>query len=166
MTTANDWIERLGLLPHPEGGHYRETYRSAEVIPRAALPGRFGGDRAFSTAIYFLLKGDEFSALHRLNQDELWHYYAGSSLTVHVIDPSGEHSALRVGTNVDAGEFPQAVVRAGCFFGATVGEPGSYSLVGCTVAPGFDFADFELPGREQLMRLYPQHRQLIERLTR
>ncbi len=166
MIDAREWIERLQLVRHPEGGYYRETYRSAEVIPRAALPPRFTGDRAFSTAIYFLLAGDDFSALHRIKQEEVWHFYEGSSLTVHVIDPAGRYEALKVGRNVGAGEWPQAVVRAGCLFGATVNEPGSYALAGCTVAPGFDFADFELPGRARLLELYPQHRSVIERLTR
>ena len=166
MTTAAQWVERLRLVPHPEGGHYRQVYRSAEVVPRAALPPRFGGDHVFSTAIYFLLQGQDFSALHRIKQDEVWHFYAGSSLTVHVFDPDGTHRAIRLGTDWGKGEEPQAVVRAGRLFGAILNDPKSYALVGCTVAPGFDFADMEMPGREELCRLYPQHREVIERLTR
>jgi predicted cupin superfamily sugar epimerase len=166
MNTARRWIEALQLQPHPEGGYYRETYRSAEVLPKATLPDRFKGDRSFSTAIYFLLEGDDFSALHRINQEEVWHFYDGSSLTVHVIDPQGNYTALRVGLDLDRGETPQAVVPAGCLFGATVNDPHSYALAGCTVAPGFDFADMEIPGRAELCRLYPQHREIIERLTR
>jgi predicted cupin superfamily sugar epimerase len=164
MTTAAEWIERLGLVPHPEGGHYREAYRSAEVVPAAALPPRFGGDRAFCTAIYFLLQGQDFSALHRIKQDEVWHFYDGAALTVHVLDDAGEYSTIHLGR--DAGEEPLGVVPAGRLFGATVRDGRSWSLVGCTVAPGFDFADFELPGRAELCRLYPQHRTVIERLTR
>ena len=166
MNDAAKWVERLGLLPHPEGGHYREVYRSAEVIAAAALPPRFGGDRAFGTAIYFLLQGQDFSALHRIKQDEVWHFYDGSAVTIHVIDPEGNYSTIKVGRDLRAGEVPQAVVKAGCLFGATVDDTASYALVGCTVAPGFDFADFEMPGREELCRLYPRHRQVIERLTR
>jgi uncharacterized protein len=166
MTTAAEWIERLGLVPHPEGGHYREVYRSAEVLPAAALPPRFGGDRACCTAIYFLLQGQDFSALHRIKQDEVWHFYDGGALTVHMIDGAGACSAIRLGRHLDAGEEPLGVVPAGRLFGASVSDGRSWSLVGCTVAPGFDFADFEMPGRAELCRLYPQHRALIERLTR
>ncbi len=164
MTTAAEWIERLGLVPHPEGGHFREAYRAAEVLPAAALPPRFGGDHAFCTAIYFLLQGQDFSALHRIKQDEVWHFYDGAALTVHVLDEAGGYSAIHLGR--DTGEEPLGVVPAGRLFGATVRDGRSWSLVGCTVAPGFDFADFELPGRAELCRLYPQHRALIERLTR
>jgi predicted cupin superfamily sugar epimerase len=166
MSTARQWIESLQLVPHPEGGHYRETYRAAEVIPAAGLPPRFGGPRAFSTAIYFLIQGEEFSALHRIKSDEVWHHYAGCGLTVHVIDAAGEYFALKVGNDLEAGERPQAVVTAGCLFGATVADAGSFALVGCTVAPGFDFADFALPARAELLQQYPRHRALIERLTR
>jgi predicted cupin superfamily sugar epimerase len=166
MSDAQRWIEQLGLVLHPEGGHYREVYRSAEVVPRAALPPRFGGDRAFCTAIYFLLQGEDFSALHRIKQDEVWHFYDGAGLTVHVLDQGGAYSSLRLGRNLDAGERPLGVVPAGRLFGASVSDGRSWSLVGCTVAPGFDFTDFELPRRDELCRLYPQHRALIERLTR
>ena len=164
--TAQAWIDGLQLRRHPEGGWFRETYRSDEGVGRAALPPRFGDDRAFSTAIYFLLEGEDFSALHRIKQDEVFHFYDGSSLTVHVIDPDGNYSALKLGRDWTAGERPQAVVPAGSLFGATVNDTRSYSLVGCTVAPGFDFADFELPPREELCRQFPQHREIIERLTR
>jgi predicted cupin superfamily sugar epimerase len=166
MSEAQRWIEALQLRRHPEGGWYRETYRSEEVVAAAALPPRFGGDRAFSTAIYFLLDGADFSALHRIKQDEVWHFHDGTALTVHVIDAEGAYIPIRIGRDLAAGEVPQAVVRAGHLFGASLADTRSYALVGCTVAPGFDFADFEMPGREELCRLYPQHRQLIERLTR
>jgi predicted cupin superfamily sugar epimerase len=166
VTNATRWIERLQLRPHPEGGYFCETYRAAEMVARAALPERFRGDRAFSTAIYFLLDRHDFSALHRLKQDELWHFYDGSSLTIHLIDRHGYYSCLHLGREIDNGAVPQAVVPAGYLFGATVDDPSSYALVGCTVAPGFSFDDFEMPTRSQLLELYPQHRQLIERLTR
>lgn len=163
---AREWIEHLQLAPHPEGGHFRQTYRAAEMIAQAHLPERFRGDRAFATAIYFLLAGDEFSALHRIGSDEVWHHYDGGALTVHVIDTAGRYLALQLGKNPARGESPQAVVTAGCLFGASLRDAGSFALVGCTVAPGFDFADFELPSREQLLRQYPQHGKVIERLTR
>jgi predicted cupin superfamily sugar epimerase len=165
MSEAKRWIEALQLRPHPEGGYYRQTYRATEEIRKEHLPQRFSGDRAFSTAIYFLLEGDDCSVLHRIKQDEVWHHYAGSTLLIHVLTPDGQHSAIRLGKNLTAGELPQAVVAAGDLFGAHVSEPNSYALVGCTVAPGFDFADLELPDREELLRRYPQHRQIIEKLT-
>ncbi len=166
MTTAQAWIDGLQLRRHPEGGWFRETYRSAEVVSRAALPARFGGDRTFSTAIYYLLDGTDFSAFHRIKQEEIFHFYDGAALTVHVIDPRGNYSEIRVGRNLAAGEVPQAVITAGSIFGATVSDPKSYSLVGCTVAPGFDFADFEMPGQNELCAKFPQYRPIIERLTR
>jgi predicted cupin superfamily sugar epimerase len=164
MSEARLWVERLSLRPHPEGGHYRETYRAAEAVAAHCLPPRFGGARSFSTAIYFLLEAGQFSALHRLKQDEAWHYYAGGPLLVHDLAPDGTCTVHQLGLNFDAGERPQAVVPAGHVFGATVEAP--FALVGCTVAPGFDFADFEMPGRAELVRLFPKHRALIERLTR
>jgi hypothetical protein len=153
-------IDHLGLIAHPEGGFYRVTYTSELTISRDSLPSRFQGDRAASTAIYFLLDGEDFSALHRIPADELWHFYAGSTLIVHVIDPEGNASEILLGE-----EF-QAVVKAGCWFGARVQDPMGFALVGCTVAPGFDFADFELGKREDLIARYPAHRALIKELTR
>jgi predicted cupin superfamily sugar epimerase len=166
MTSAKQWIDGLQLQRHPEGGYYRETYRASESIAAAHLPPRFGGDRAFSTAICFLLEGEDFSALHRIKQDEVWHFYDGTPLAIDVIDPSGSHSTILLGRDLRAGQVLQAVVKAGCYFGASLCDGRSYALAGCTVAPGFDFADFELPAREELHRLYPQHIQLINRLTR
>jgi len=166
MNSAEEWIEALQLQRHPEGGWFREVYRANEVIPHAALPNRFSGDRSFSTAIYFLLNKTDFSALHRIQQDELWHFYDGAALTVHMIDHAGSYSTVTLGRNVQAGEALMAVISAGWLFGATVTDQGSYALAGCTVAPGFDFADFEMPGREQLLAEYPQHEHLVEKLTR
>jgi len=166
LMTALDYMRALNLQPHPEGGWYRETYRSEETIAREMLPERFSGPRPFATAIYFLLSADSFSALHRIRSDEQWHFYAGSSLTIHIIAPEGDYRALRLGNGVGRGESFQAVVPAECWFGATVEMPGTFSLVGCTVAPGFDFSDFELGRRSELLRLFPAHRPLIERLTR
>ncbi len=165
VTEAQHWIDRLDLAPHPEGGYFRETYRAAFKLAHAALSGH-GGDRAASTAIYFLLAGDQFSAFHRIRSDELWHFYAGSGLIVHVIEPGGTYRQLLLGSHVTSGEQFQAVVPAGCWFGSSLRQPGTYALVGCTVAPGFDFADFEMAKREALAAQYPQHRTIIDRLTR
>jgi uncharacterized protein len=166
MKTAEDYIRALDLQPHPEGGWYRETYRAAESIPPAGLPARFAGARPFATAIYFLLTADTFSALHRIHSDELWHFYAGSALAVHLIEPAGAARSLRLGPDVENGASFQATVPAGCWFGAEVAATGGFALVGCTVAPGFAFADFELGEREALIRQFSAHRALIERLTR
>jgi predicted cupin superfamily sugar epimerase len=166
MTDATYWIDRLGLQEHPEGGFFRESYRSADRLEAGILGGRYDGPRVASTSIYFLLTSEASSSLHRLRSDEVWHFHAGSALTVHVIDPEGTYQALRVGLDLGAGQRPQAVVPAWSWFGATVDEPGSYALVGCTVAPGFDFADFELADRQELSRKFPDHAGLIARLTR
>jgi predicted cupin superfamily sugar epimerase len=166
MFDAGYWITHLGLVRHPEGGYFRETYRSQESIAGATLPVRFGGARSFATSIYFLLAGDDFSALHRIRSDELWHFHTGSSLTVHMIAPGGEYEELRLGSDPARGEAFQGVVTAGTWFGATVADPESYALVSCTVAPGFDFADFEMGERADLVRTYPDLRGVIEGLTR
>lgn len=162
---AQRWIETLQLQPHPEGGYYRETYRSPQRLMGCCLH-EHEGPRVVATAIYFLLPGGEFSALHRLRSDEMWHFYAGSPLTLHLITPEGDLVQVRLGPNAQNGESFQAVVPAGCWFGATVDDPDGYALVGCTVAPGFEFEDFELGDRQQLLERYPQHREIIERLTR
>ena len=162
---ATYWIDRLHLEPHPEGGFFRETYRSPESIDSGALPSRFDGPRAIATAIYFLLRSHERSAFHRIKSDECWHFHTGSPLTIHVISPEGDYAARSLGSRPDLGQAFQAVVPAGSWFGATVHDPDSFSLVGCTVSPGFDFADFELAGRSDLTARYPQHRSIIEKLT-
>jgi predicted cupin superfamily sugar epimerase len=158
------WIKTLGLTQHPEGGWFAESYRAAESIPAAALPERFNGPRSFCTAIHFLLEQGDFSALHRLKSDELWHFYAGEPLTVHVITPAGKHERILLGGNPEQGERFQAMVPAGCWFGAETHE--RFALVGCTVAPGFDFADFEMAAQAELLASFPQHAALILRLTR
>lgn len=161
------WIESLGLEEHPEGGYYRETYRSCEQIAPGALPRRYaGGSRAFATAIYFLLADDDFSALHRLRSDEIWYFHAGAPLTIHIIDKGGNYSSQRLGCGVKAGFEPQAVIIAGNWFGASLDRKGTFALVSCMVAPGFDFRDFEMGDREELLRTYPRHSAVIERLTR
>ncbi|MDQ7246437.1 cupin domain-containing protein [Dongia sedimenti] len=158
-------IDRLRLTPHPEGGHFRETYRAAETIAAAALPRRFGGERSISTAIHFLLEAGQCSRLHRIRADEVWHFYAGDPLIVVEIDPAGRLKTTRLGGDLAAGGVYQHVVPAGVWFGAAPAENGRFALVGCTVAPGFDFADFELAERAALLAEYPGHREWILRLT-
>jgi predicted cupin superfamily sugar epimerase len=160
------WIGKLALTAHPEGGYYRQTYRSDLLLQQESLPSQFTGSRAASTSIYFLLDGKNFSAFHRLRSDELWHFYLGSPLVVHMIDEAGRYSKLLLGSDPEAGESLQAVVKAGCWFASHVQDWNSFALVGCTVSPGFDFEDFELAKREELIKHYPQHRKIIETLTR
>jgi uncharacterized protein len=166
IKSAQYWIDKLDLIAHPEGGYYRETYRAELSIAREALPPQFTGPRLVSTAIYFLLDKENFSAFHRLRSDELWHFYCGSPIIVYAIEPDDSYSEILLGSDPDAGEVLQAVVKAGCWFASRVRDPQAFALAGCTVAPGFDFADFELGKRAELVRLYPQHRTLIESLTR
>jgi len=163
---AKYWVEKLELEAHPEGGYFRQTYKADAMLAKEALPAGFAGARAASTAIYFLLEGKNFSAFHRLRSDEVWHFYAGEALMVHVIAPDGKYCSIRLGRDLAAGQVLQAVVRAGCWFGSHVADWKSWALVGCTVAPGFDFEDFEMGKRVELSARYPQHRELIERLTR
>lgn len=142
--TGADWIRHLGLEAHPEGGHFKEVYRSDERIARSALPGRYSGDRAFATSIYYLLRSGEISRKHRIQSDEIWHHYDGSALELTIHGPDGRPARHLLGKNPDRGETPQLVVPRGLWFEARVAAPDSFVLVGCTVAPGFDFADFEL----------------------
>ncbi len=161
MDSANYWIKALKLVPHPEGGCYRETYRSSTMTE----PAGFKDGRSICTAIFFLLQGKEVSRLHRMRSDELWHFHCGSSLSLHIISPDGAYRLLQLGPDAEAGEHFQACIPAGCWFGATVNEPNSYSLIGCTVAPGFEFRDFELAAKGDLLAVYPKHKAIIEQLT-
>jgi predicted cupin superfamily sugar epimerase len=167
---ARYWIDHLRLGEHPEGGYYRLTYTADLAI---APPAGFNGERPVSTAIYFLLSNEDaanpsghFSAFHRLRSDEMWHFYAGSPLVVHVIAPDGSYTQLLLGSDPERGEEFQAVVPAGRWFASVPLHPDSFALVGCTVAPGFDFADFEMAKRGELSAAYPQHAELIASLTR
>ena len=162
---AKTWIECLNLQPHPEGGWYRETYRASRRIPAGTFGVDFEGARAASTAIYYLLTPGTMSAFHRVASDELFHFHAGDPLVQHRIHPDGTHERIELGLEIDAGQSPQAVVPAGVWQGAYVRDGGAYTLVGCTVAPGFDFADFEMGRREELLRRFPQHAAVIQRLT-
>lgn len=157
-------IDRFSLQPHPEGGYYKETYRSSETIPAGTLPDRFTGDRYYSSAIYFLLEQGNFSAFHRIQSDECWHFYAGDTLWVHMIAPDGHLTTIDLGNQ--PGTVYQAVVPAGYWFASETAPGGDFSFVGCTVAPAFDFADFELANGYQLSQQFPRHSKLIQRLCR
>lgn len=161
--SAQYWIDKLQLIKHPEGGYYREVYRSDEFVHKKNLPDRYSSFRSFSSSIYFLLNSNEFSAFHRLKSDEIWHFYEGSAITLLIILKNGESRKIILGRNGDSGEVYQAVMPKGCWFAAIVTEPISYAMVGCTVAPGFDFEDFEMGRKETLLKLYPKHASLIEK---
>lgn len=153
-------ISELGLSPHPEGGYFKETYRSNLVIQTES------GVRQASTGIYYLLENDDFSAFHRIKSDEMWHFYAGSPLEVHSIDQEGNHLRRVLGLDIANGQQPQFVVPSGHWFGSRIQNDTGFSLVGCTVAPGFDFADFEIARAEDLLLMYPTHSEIIHSLTR
>ncbi len=159
-------VKALELNSHPEGGYFRETYRSEGKISKVELDGKFAGDRNFSTCIYFLLTSDSFSAFHRIVQDEIWHFYDGSPLFLHLISQRGEYSKVIIGRNFEKGEVPQHIVPGGMWFAAEVAWEDSFSLLGCTVAPGFDFLDFELGTRSELLADFPQCREVIAKLSR
>lgn len=163
---AQDIIKYYSLQPHPEGGWYKETYKSANIINQKALADQFNGDRHISTAIYFLLEQGNFSAFHKIKSDECWHFYAGERLLIYVIDSLGDLSIIKLGANILNDEVCQFVVPANCWFASIPSTDTSFSFVGCTVAPGFDFDDFELANPAQLCETYPQHADVIARLCR
>jgi len=165
MTTAHEYVRLLEMNSHVEGGFYKETYRSELIIPSAALPDQFKGDRSTSTHIYFLLEFGQCSRLHRIASDEHWHFYDGQSLEVYEIKKDGEFILHKLGNRLDKGEKFHTVIEAGSWFGSRCMIPGSFSLVGCTVAPGFDFQDFELADRQELLTSFPNLESLILELT-
>ncbi|MBC7886311.1 MAG: cupin domain-containing protein [Ferruginibacter sp.] len=166
MVTAKKLVEKFTLSPHPEGGFFKENYRSLEIIPKAFLPKRFNGERSYSTAIYFLLERGDFSAFHKIQSDECWHFYAGESLWIYVIHLNGRLEIIKLGNDPQNGDHFQAIVPAECWFASEPAPGSEYSFVGCTVAPGFDFSDLELANRDELSRQFPQHTPLINRLCR
>lgn len=156
---AQFWVAQLGMEFHPEGGYFKESYRSSMDLQLAR------GERAASTAIYFLVTADRPSRFHRLQTDEIWHFYQGDALEICCISPDGRLEIQLLGADILAGESLQLLVAAGTWFGARVRAGGAYTLCGCTMAPGFDFADFDLATRQDLLRAYPQHAALVHELT-
>ncbi|ALC87554.1 cupin [Bacillus sp. FJAT-22090] len=152
---AEYYIKQLGLEPHPEGGYFKSTFASEESV----------SSRKLYTSIYFLLGADDVSHFHRLKSDELWYFHGGSSLLVHVIDEDGNYVEHKVGLDIENGETPQVLVPKNSIFGSSVMENGSFSLVGCMVAPGFEYEDFELFTQSELLDKYPQHEQIIRKLA-
>ena len=162
---AKYWIEKLNLREHPEGGFFTEVYRSKRYVH---LP-EYDGPRSVCTAIYYLLVADQFSFFHRIKSDEIWHYYAGSSLLLHIIEEKENETRLmniRLGSNFDNNEAFQVVINSGSWFAASITDNGSYSLVGCTVSPGFEYRDWEIGQVQTLSRLYPQYKSVIEKYAK
>jgi predicted cupin superfamily sugar epimerase len=166
MLTAQDIIDRLQLVPLTiEGGFFRETYRSAVSVSASALPGQYGGDRNVSTAIYYLLTPDTFSAIHRVKSDEVFHFYAGDPVEMLQLEADGRGRTVTIGNDLAAGHMPQLVVPGGLWQGCRLIPGGRWALLGCTVAPGFDYADFTAANRAELLAQYPDHAKLITALT-
>ena len=156
MQSAESFIEHLQLEKHVEGGYFCSSYRAEQ---------QFDDTRALWTSIYFLLHTGEVSNFHRLTADEMWYYHAGESLTIYMIDEQGVLTTAQLGLDVAAGERPQFLVPKGCIFGSAMNKSG-FSLVGCMVSPGFTFEDFELFSQQDLLAMYPQHHDIIKKLSR
>ncbi|WP_026969349.1 cupin domain-containing protein [Algoriphagus terrigena] len=154
----SELIEIMGLVAHPEGGFYAETYRSTENLTTAS------GERSLATSIYFLLRSEDVSHFHRIKSDELWFWHEGSPLSIHLLGEKG-HEILKLGQVDHSGTSPQHLVKADTIFGSSVDEPDSYALVSCVVAPGFDFRDFELFKTDDLLPLFPESEEIIRKLT-
>lgn len=162
---ADELIEKFQLIHHPEGGYFREVYRSNHIIRKESLPGQYDGDRNLGTSIYFLLRGKEFSAFHWLKSDEIWHFYLGSSVVIHELDVMGQYHRTTVGQDIAHGEILQHTIKAGNHFAAELIDKKGFCLVGCNVFPGFHFDDFFLSEAEELYRKYPGHEGLIKKFT-
>ncbi len=160
---AKYYIQKLELENHPEGGYYREIYRAAEMF--SIDPPKKSLKRNVSTSIYFLLDGSQVSKFHRIKSDELWHFYDGNSIKIHVIDEKGNLEEIILGKKTEEGEVFQAVIKKNNWFAAEVINKKSFALIGCTVSPGFDFSDFEFGEKEYLLEKFPEHKTLIQKLT-
>ena len=167
MPTAEEIIEILNLKPLPaEGGLYAVTYKSDEVIAKDALPPRYTSERSYGSAIYYMLTPETFSAMHRLKSDEMFHFYLGDPVTMLQLHPDGSSEVITLGHDIAKGERPQVVVPHGVWQGAFLNEGGQFALMGTTVSPGYEDDDFELGVRDELVKLYPDRRDTIVRLTR
>ena len=162
---AKEIINHFNLTPHPEGGYFKEIYRSKGTIQSENLASYFNGNRNYCTSIYFLLTANKFSAFHKINQDEIWHFYTGTTLKLHMISPDGDYNFVLIGNNFNQNEIPQFTVPAHYYFAAEILTKNSFAFVGCTVSPGFDFKDFVLPSCKELSKEFPKHAKIIAELT-
>lgn len=163
--SATYWINRLHLTKHVEGGYFSEVYRSSFILEQQKIPS-LAGNRNISTGIYFLLEQGQFSAFHRITSDELWHFYYGDVLNIFELEENGELITHQLGSDPGKGQQFQCAIKAGNWFASAPAPESEYALCGCTVSPGFDFADFELANRDTLNHRFPQHASLINSLTR
>lgn len=166
MLSAEEIIEFFGMRPLPdEGGFYIETYRASEEISLPSLPQRYSGEKVFSTAILYLLTPETFSKLHRLKTDEIFHFYLGDSVTMLQLRPDGSGEVITLGPDIMNGQCVQVTVPRDTWQGSFLNQGGKFALLGTTVAPGFEFADFERARRRELLKQYPDHKKLICKLT-
>lgn len=165
MKNASFWITKLNLQKHPEGGWFNEVYRSEEVVLRAGLPERYSSERNFSTSIYYLLEGNHKSNFHRIRSDEIWHFYQGTSSVEVLVIVEGKIERLKLGSAIEKGDSFQLIIPKNTWFAAHLPNKKGYALLGCTVAPGFDFNDFELADRISLKNEFPHLVSVIEDFT-
>lgn len=163
METADYWIKHLNLKPHPEGGFYSEVFRSSINISSNELPYGYTGDRRVATSIYFMLRSEDISKMHRLKSDELWYFHSGASVRIYIIDHEGKKHVKFLGPKPENGESFCVRIPAGNIFAAEVTKANTHSLMSCVVAPGFDFDDFEMFEKDDLIQAYPKHTELFER---
>ncbi len=159
-------IEKLQLAAHPEGGYFKEVYRSDDIIEKDFLPPRYNSPRAISTSIYYLLVGQQISHFHKLASDEIWHFYSGSPVIIHCIASDGNYSRIKLGSSLIDNYLFQHTIKLGTWFAAELEDKNSFALIGCTVAPGFDFEDFLLADRNNLIEQFPMHKNIIKRFTK
>ncbi len=166
IKNATYWIEKLQLEPHPEGGYFKETYRSGTQISAQCLPEKYSDTRNLATSIYFLLESTQVSGFHRLKSDELWFYQHGDAVQIYMFHDQDDLQIVTLGPDLDQHQNLQVLIPAGTIFGADVIARSGFSLMGCVVTPGFTFHDFELLSRDLLLTRYPHHMELITKLTK
>ena len=157
---ALEWIDKLALIKHKEGGYYREIYRSEKKV------GKYINSYHLATSIYYLLEGNDYSAFHKINGDEIWHFLYGSSITIYILDEkTSKLTKVILGRDIDRNESLTTIIYKGCWFAAEVNNKLSYTLIGCTVIPGFEFRSFTLAKKKILLSKFPKYRKVIEKLT-
>jgi len=163
---AKNIVESLNLSAHPEGGYFSEVYRSEEMLNIDDLPGRYNSSRTFSTSIYYMLVENQISHFHRLKSDETWHFYFGSPVIIHCLSPDGIYNKVKIGCQFTHNIFPQFTIKKGIWFAAEIEDKTSFALIGCTVAPGFEYDDFELGKRNSLINQFPLYKGIISFFTK
>jgi len=161
---AEYWIKKLNLTRHIEGGYFRESYKAIEKIEKQSLPDRYDGNRSFSSSIYYLLKYDEVSKIHRILSDEMWYFHCGSSATLYMFGNNQSMVIKKLGLKIDEFEFPQVLIPKGTYFGAEVNDKKSFILASCHVSPGFDYNDYNIPKKELMISEYPKYTNIINKL--